>query len=429
MPSSLFSTFIQAADAFAPNIVIFGETGVGKSSIINLIADQTLARTSNDAIGCTFQHDRHLIMLGKMSCALWDTAGLDEGCEGTVPAEQAESNLKQLMQELTHSGGIHLVIYCIRCTRLTRALKRNYDLFYIAVCRKKVPIVLVVTGLEHQRDKMETWWTSNEATLRRNGMSFDDHACVTTVTVEDPIIQKRRLESRKLLQEIVVKYSGLPAWRTDLSFTSRVLASESFRGILRGSSTMASLEDTTSARKVIICGSFAEFFPVATSTAAVDTRTHQIGDRLYEVTQVNIRALDAGILGPLEGGGGVLVFYTSSLKNNQIRSSDVNSLKIFYKVAGGQTCPMVVLLRGCDDDEIARACQLQVASCHSDIHARFVPFPGTDDARAKLEEMIEHLYTEQIEEKTLRFPRGQLVKGWFTALAGVWKALLRIFRV
>ena len=364
-------------------------------------------------------------MLEKMSCALWDTAGLDEGPEGTVPADQAESNLKQLMQELTRSGGIHLVIYCIRCTRLTRALKRNYDLFYIGVCRKKVPIALVVTGLEYQSDKMETWWTSNEATLRRNGMSFDDHACVTTVTVEDPTIQKRRSESRKLLQDIVAKYSGLPAWRTDLSFTSRVLASESFRGILRGSSTMASLEDTMNARKVIICGSFAEFFPVA--TAAVDTRTRQIGDRHYEVTEVDIRALDAGTFGPLEGGGGVLVFYTSSLENNQIRSSDVNSLKIFYKVAGGQTCPMIVILRGCDDDEIARACQLQVASCHSDIHARFVPFPGTDDARAKLEEMIERLYTEEIEEKTLQLSKKQSIKERLLTIAALARVLKAMF--
>ena len=363
-------------------------------------------------------------MLGKMSCALWDTAGLDEGSEGTVPAEQAERDLNQLIQGLTCSGGIHLVIYCIRCTRLTRTLKRNYDLFYIGVCGKKVPIVLVVTGLEYQRDKMETWWASNEATLRRNGMSFDDHACVTTVTDDDPIVQERRLESKKLLQEIVVKYSGLPAWKTDPSFTSRVLAPESSHSTLFGSSTTASPENTTCARKVIICGSFAEFFPVA--TAAVDTRTRQIGDRDYEVTQVDVRALDAGTFRPLEGSGGVLIFYTSSLENNLIRSNDVKVLKIFHDVAGGQTCPMVVILRGCDDDRVLRACRTQVASCHSDIHARFVPFPGTDDARAKLEEMIERLYAEKIEESTLQPSKKQPIKERFVSLpARVWKALLR----
>lgn len=90
--------------------MIFGETGVGKSSVINLIANQDLAHISNDAVGCTFRSERHPIMLGDISCAIWDTVGLDEGSEGTVPAKEAENNLRDLIQVLAQSGVIHLVI-------------------------------------------------------------------------------------------------------------------------------------------------------------------------------------------------------------------------------------------------------------------------------------------------------------------------------
>ncbi|KAG9310967.1 hypothetical protein JVU11DRAFT_8845 [Chiua virens] len=36
---------------------------------------------------------------------------------------------------------------------------RNYNLFHAAVCRKKIPVVLVVTGLENSEGDMENWWT------------------------------------------------------------------------------------------------------------------------------------------------------------------------------------------------------------------------------------------------------------------------------
>ncbi len=38
-----------------PNVIIFGETGVGKSSLINMIAGTPSAAISSSAIGCTFE--------------------------------------------------------------------------------------------------------------------------------------------------------------------------------------------------------------------------------------------------------------------------------------------------------------------------------------------------------------------------------------
>ncbi|KAG8217014.1 hypothetical protein J3R82DRAFT_7328 [Butyriboletus roseoflavus] len=185
-------------DDHATNIVVYGETGVGKSHVINLIAGQELAHTSNEVVGCTFQHQRHNVKLDGMS--------------------------------------------------FRNAYQRNYDLFYVTVCRKKVPVALVVTGLEHQQGEMETWWAANEDMLRQYGMLFDAHACVTTLVVENYLIQQRRSDSRRLLRELVLRYSILPPWKFDKSFISLVLPI--FRPVLRRMMVADRTEQNTTIRRV-----------------------------------------------------------------------------------------------------------------------------------------------------------------------------------
>ena len=397
-------------DRYVPNIVIYGETGVGKSSIINLIAGQKLADTSNGALGCTFQHRRYIVSLDEMSCALWDTTGLDEGTEGTVPARLAESNLRALMRGLAHSEGIHLIVYCIRGTRLTKALKRNYDLFYVTVFRKKVPVALVVTGLEHQQGKMETWWNENEGVLRRYGMRFDAHACVTTLDVDDHVIQQRRSDSQKLVRELVTRYSRLPAWKTDSSFISQVLPV--FRTVLRKTSSTGKPGNTTTIRKVIVCD-MAEDAPIEFSpgiTAVWERFTARIGEGQYEFVRMNRDALQSPTARTLADVGGldagVLVFYTSTLLSSHIPPTDVDALRTFYDIADGQICPVIVVLRMCDDEAVVQTCWADVASRYSNIQAYFVPLPstvdGTSDTQTKLGEMIQGLCIEHVEVK---FPR------------------------
>lgn len=344
-----------------------------------------------------------------MSCALWDTTGLDEGTEGTVPARQAEGNLRALMRELADSGGIHLVIYCIRAARLTKALKRNYDLFYVTVCRKKVPVALVVTGLEHRRGEMEAWWNENEPTLRRHRMRFDAHECVTALDVQDSVIQERRSDSQRRLRELVASYSRLPAWKTDPSFISRVLPL--FREVVR--SAFSATKPKNTIRKVIVCD-VAEDAPDELSPGI-----GWIGDGQYEFVRIDKRALQAPTARTLEDvggiGAGVLIFYTSTLLDTHISPTDLDALRVFYDIAGGQITPVIVVLRGCEDEEVARTCSGDVASYHSDIQAHFVSLPtgavdGQSNAQAMLNEMIERLFIEHVDVKTPRLS-GRYMSG------------------
>lgn len=160
-----------------PNILIFGETGTGKSSLINMLAGSSVAGVSSDALGYTFGSESYTISINGEPVKLWDTAGLNEGEHGTVPAELAMQNLQNLVRDL--KGGVSLLVYCIRGTRFRDIMKINYDLFCSIICQNKVPVVVVVTGLENE-SPMETWWVENGGQLSSHGMNFVGHACVTT---------------------------------------------------------------------------------------------------------------------------------------------------------------------------------------------------------------------------------------------------------
>ncbi|KAG0704687.1 P-loop containing nucleoside triphosphate hydrolase protein [Suillus ampliporus] len=181
------------------NVVIFGETGAGKSSLVNLIAGTGMAQTSSDARGCTtdirvYSHDIE-IQNKILEVKLFDTAGLGEGSYGIVPDRKARNDLEKLLGTLMKADDIHLLMYCVQGTKNCRALHRNYKLLHSKV-KGRVPIVLVVTGLENREPEMEEWWKSNEKSMSTLGMTFDGHACITAMTINrsDPDRLKRRCE-------------------------------------------------------------------------------------------------------------------------------------------------------------------------------------------------------------------------------------------
>ncbi|KAG2141686.1 P-loop containing nucleoside triphosphate hydrolase protein [Suillus bovinus] len=162
------------------NIVLFGETGSGKSSIINIIAQKQVAKTSNDAHGCTSTAQRYPVEISGQQFILVDTAGLYFGNADTVPVAKAEKQLKSLLRELMSSrpGGISLLVYCMHSTISPGALVKAYNKFYSEICQKKVPIVIVVTGLEKEAH-MDSWWDTNRDKFE--GLCLADHACVTAL--------------------------------------------------------------------------------------------------------------------------------------------------------------------------------------------------------------------------------------------------------
>ncbi len=210
---------LEATDN-TPNVIIFGETGVGKSSLINMIADTASATVSNAAIGCTFESVPYDVELSGCKYRLWDTAGLNEGEHGNVAADRAIENLRLLVQGLK-DGGVSLLVYCIRGSRLRDIVQINYDLFYKVICSGEVPIVVVITGLENEED-MENWWKDNAEDLHRQGMIFSGHACVTATkgkvtTSGQYMFEEEYNLSVKLVREVIIAHCAKMLWTPDSS--------------------------------------------------------------------------------------------------------------------------------------------------------------------------------------------------------------------
>lgn len=180
------------------NIILFGETGVGKSSVINLIAGRRIADTSPDVQGCTMSFKPYSFPVNGRTFHIWDTVGLEEpemGVNGYLPAiEQA----CDLINQLTRQGGVDLLLFCIRGNRVTATTQSNYRLFYEVLCRSQVPIAVVVTHLEREAD-MEKWWDRNVESLEKYGIKAAAHACVTGLPTHSKY-QESRHNITKLLE-------------------------------------------------------------------------------------------------------------------------------------------------------------------------------------------------------------------------------------
>ena len=185
------------------NVILFGDAGVGKSSVINLMAGKDIAKTSNDAGGCTMDSKDYQFDIGFRQVTLWDTVGLNEPAMGVNSYYDAMVKAHALIRKLSEAGGVDLLLLCIRGQRIPPSATTNYRLFYEILCNKQVPIALVITHLEKE-PRMEDWWVRNEATILQCGIRTCGHASITGLAEE---VQKYK-ESKHAMSRLLSQYDN-----------------------------------------------------------------------------------------------------------------------------------------------------------------------------------------------------------------------------
>ena len=158
------------------NVILFGETGSGRSSLVNMIVGNDVSKVSGAAQGCTFKNDPYPATINGKHFVIYDTAGLNEGDQGRVPHWKAIHELYTLIRGL---DGVSLLIYCMR-GRVKENAKANWILFDRIICGENVPVIVVVTGLETYGDPNDWKSEGNLDVLKRNGMRPKAVGCIVS---------------------------------------------------------------------------------------------------------------------------------------------------------------------------------------------------------------------------------------------------------
>jgi len=186
------------------NVVLFGEAGVGKSSVINLIAGREVADVSPDLMGCTLSSTHYTFPIEGRRFHIWDTVGLEDATLGVKGYLDTSEKSLELTQKLSAEGGVDLLLFCMRSGRLTATTQSNYRLFYEVLCGSQVPIALIITHLEGEV-VMEDWWTRNVKNMERFGIKSAGHACVTARLLAG---QEKYKLSQIAIRNLLVGYDG-----------------------------------------------------------------------------------------------------------------------------------------------------------------------------------------------------------------------------
>ncbi|KAF8548050.1 kinase-like protein [Imleria badia] len=123
---------LQPNPASVINVVLFGATGCGKSSIINLLAENPIVEVPTDVDPCTKRPRWHEIFIGNRQMRLCDTMGFRLAREGDtnplLPYKQAHTVLRNL------TDGVNLILLCARKDEIFASLGGLYrlikDFFY-----------------------------------------------------------------------------------------------------------------------------------------------------------------------------------------------------------------------------------------------------------------------------------------------------------
>jgi len=179
------------------------------------------AKVSDDELwGKTSRGNSYSAEINGKIYTLHDTDGLGKRIGESLDSAKAAGNLFRLVDDLSDSGGVNLLVYVVKCGNKIAAetMRKHYSLVHHGFCDSKVPIVLIVTHCERAKPTIDTWWTENERSFTQAGMSFNDRACVcaSKVTSTKRIGSRSEdgaKESAELVRQLIVQHCMSTGWK------------------------------------------------------------------------------------------------------------------------------------------------------------------------------------------------------------------------
>lgn len=182
------------------NVLLFGETGIDKSSIIKLIVGQDIANTAPGAPDSMLKRTA-AVTLEERRFELWEVSSSDASM-GFFKRLIAKWRLRASYKRLHRDSGAPLLLYCMKGTS-TPTASREYKKFTNIVSSTSCVSIAVVVGLEEYPENMDDWWTEFKWNLGRLGMQFSNHVCITSLS-NDP----NTLRCRETICSLIGSYAS-----------------------------------------------------------------------------------------------------------------------------------------------------------------------------------------------------------------------------
>ncbi|MET0695301.1 MAG: GTPase domain-containing protein, partial [Propionibacteriaceae bacterium] len=128
------------------NLVIFGKTGVGKSTLVNAIFGEDVARTG---IGEPVTRGSHLYLDKVGHLGIIDTQGMEVGKDNKEILSDLNSAIKD-MRKMPLSDQIHVAWFCVR--GMDRRFEDTEAEFIKRLDELNLPVIVVMTQVPRRWD-------------------------------------------------------------------------------------------------------------------------------------------------------------------------------------------------------------------------------------------------------------------------------------
>ena len=198
------------------HVALAGNTGVGKSTLVNVLKGKEIAEVNNNVRPCTTRTMGYEVVEGGTTYCIWDTRGLNEGSEkAALPTRilkrariipDADRELKDFLRG--KDPRISLVLFCIEAKKIRVNVHwKIYNKIYADFCQKGLKVAVVVTQMGEKDFKGSEWKGRCKLTARGVVEEFPDarlmEAVPQFVELNDPSVEDCRDRILRLISNAV----------------------------------------------------------------------------------------------------------------------------------------------------------------------------------------------------------------------------------